>query len=232
MPNWTYNKLVLDGDANEIKNALDFVKSADSDFDFDKLIPAPKCIKDGPSLSGEYADDAVKYYKRAKSSSINAVQMWEEMGVPDYLKEKEAQYNREKEKLDSNEKKSWVDDMDKQSHSMSYSDMMKNYLTALQETGCVDWYTWNCKNWGVKWNASDVNIINDHCVSFYTPWDSPTPIFHALIKQFPSLYLEVESEFEDGYLMEATYYMDNGEVVAMEETTEIKDEYNDGEEEE
>jgi len=72
------------------------------------------------------------------------------------------------------------------------------------------WYDWNCRNWGVKWDASDVQVIDrdDNLVqySFATPWDKPFPVFIEMSKQFPDLDFTLTYEEEQGW---------GGEIDAM-----------------
>jgi len=42
MPNWCQNEIKIHGDENEIKKLKDFVKSSDSEFDFNNIKPMPK----------------------------------------------------------------------------------------------------------------------------------------------------------------------------------------------
>ena len=72
-----------------------------------------------------------------------------------------------------------------------------------------DWYTWNCDNWGTKWDRCDLEIIdNDEdtiCLSFETAWCPPEGI-HSKVKKILGdhasmtwFYEEPTGEFS-GYL--------------------------------
>ena len=65
------------------------------------------------------------------------------------------------------------------------------------------WYDWNIRNWGCKWDASDVEVFDrDNGVvdySFSTPWSIPEPVFHAMVKQFPTLQFTLVSCEEQGW---------------------------------
>jgi hypothetical protein len=41
MPNWCENSVRVNGDPKEVKEFIEFVKSDDSDFDFEKICPFP-----------------------------------------------------------------------------------------------------------------------------------------------------------------------------------------------
>lgn len=46
-----------------------------------------------------------------------------------------------------------------------------------------NWYDWNCKHWGTKWNAySSYLNENNNTVEFDTAWNSPIPVLDALAK--------------------------------------------------
>lgn len=47
-----------------------------------------------------------------------------------------------------------------------------------------NWYSWNCVNWGTKWNCyeSSVEIIDDEAyLRFLTAWSPPDPIMQKLV---------------------------------------------------
>lgn len=46
--------------------------------------------------------------------------------------------------------------------------------------GKNNWYDWNCKYWGTKWNAYWSHLEDDNIIIFDTAWSSPIPIFNAL----------------------------------------------------
>lgn len=62
---------------------------------------------------------------------------------------------------------------------------------ALEATGSDNWFDWRYSQWGVKWNAAHLAILNAEPelldLTFDTPWNSPEPIFHALAAQYPQL---------------------------------------------
>lgn len=62
-----------------------------------------------------------------------------------------------------------------------------------------NWYEWRHKFWGVKWNASDVDVERrgkNLYINFNTPWSPPRPIIEALRKQNPNLYMYFDYEVE------------------------------------
>lgn len=63
--------------------------------------------------------------------------------------------------------------------------------------GASDWYHWSIENWGTKWNASEVYVIDDCTVEFDTAWSTPAPVLQALSMMFPNTRVHVEYADED-----------------------------------
>lgn len=52
-----------------------------------------------------------------------------------------------------------------------------------------NWYDWNIKNWGTKWNCYESSIKDSSdgvVIEFYTAWSIPYPIIVALANQLKS----------------------------------------------
>ena len=50
-----------------------------------------------------------------------------------------------------------------------------------------NWGTWNCENWGTKWNAYDCKcevIDGKAVITFYTAWSVPYPVISAFANKF------------------------------------------------
>lgn len=70
-----------------------------------------------------------------------------------------------------------------------------------------NWYNWNNRVWGCKWDASNVEEetinINDetflHTYSFSTPWAPPIPVIDILAEQYPNVVITLEFEEEQGW---------------------------------
>lgn len=71
------------------------------------------------------------------------------------------------------------------------------------------WYDWNIRNWGVKWDASDVeaNTITPDELSyrFSTAWSIPHEAMLALSAQFVGVEFYLEYEEEQGWGGENLY---------------------------
>ena len=75
----------------------------------------------------------------------------------------------------------------------------------MMEYGADNWYDFSCLHWGTKWNAYEIEVIQNEehtlFVSFLTAWDSPRGIAER-IKRYceqHNLVLDwtAEHEFED-----------------------------------
>lgn len=61
----------------------------------------------------------------------------------------------------------------------------------------LNWYEWQCKFWGCKWDASDISVYNS-CIEFDTPWDAPIPVMEEICKVIPSVPFSWEFSEEQG----------------------------------
>jgi hypothetical protein len=82
----------------------------------------------------------------------------------------------------------------------------------INKYGADNWYDWNRKNWGTKWNSYDGDIDHDtNTIEFCTAWTLPDPIFAEMAKLYPDLHFHIETLEEGGFF---AGYIDikNGEV--------------------
>ena len=69
---------------------------------------------------------------------------------------------------------------------------------AFNATGYYDWYQWSLDNWGVKWDASNLQTkeLSDFHTIIYTfdsPWGTPEYFVVELSKLYPSCTFEMVS---------------------------------------
>jgi len=66
-----------------------------------------------------------------------------------------------------------------------------------------NWYDWNIRNWGTKWDACECRLIEDSgralTYEFNTAWSPAEKAFKAMVKQHPSLRFEFYNEEEQGW---------------------------------
>jgi hypothetical protein len=90
-----------------------------------------------------------------------------------------------------------------------------------------DWYAWNVRNWGTKWDVGvfdtdkypDTEIISEAddyiLYRMNTAWSPPYPAIQKLSEQYPELTVSLEYEEENGWGGEITFQ--NGEIVTQTE---------------
>lgn len=86
-----------------------------------------------------------------------------------------------------------------------------------------DWYNWNNRNWGSKWDATNPELVYDEpngenhvlVYNFDTPWGTPNPVLIELSRQFPSVLITNEYQEETGWGGETEFL--NGEELSESE---------------
>lgn len=82
-----------------------------------------------------------------------------------------------------------------------------------------NWYTWNIRNWGVKWDAgspelertSDKNLV----IRWESPWSIPVGALEAIVQKFPTLEFDGRSQEEQGW--GAEWFGQDGEFAITKE---------------
>jgi Ferredoxin-like domain in Api92-like protein len=88
---------------------------------------------------------------------------------------------------------------------------------ALQETGFLNWWEWQQKNWGVKWGDSSAHFTADPQdgpieIAFDTPWGPPCEGIQRISEQFDKLTF-VLGFSECGMCFVGAMRIANGELV-------------------
>ena len=82
-----------------------------------------------------------------------------------------------------------------------------------------DWYNFNVREWGTKWDARDVDLLEDDETylhyKFDTAWSPPTPAIEELSRQYPELEITLSYE-EEGEWGGEIEYLDGEEVSVTE----------------
>lgn len=102
---------------------------------------------------------------------------------------------------------------------------MAEFVRSMSEDN--DWYHWNCRNWGTKW---DVAVSNgdeyadtqlewtgdeDVLIRFNTAWSPVHQVLIKLSEQYPTLDFDYEYEEEQGWGGKAVFV--NGEEISSDE---------------
>lgn len=77
-------------------------------------------------------------------------------------------------------------------------------VQAYEEHGHSSWYSWSIANWGTKWNAYSLEIVEEDEgrleFTFDTAWSPPEPIFAALATRQELADLEITIKgFDEGW---------------------------------
>jgi hypothetical protein len=87
--------------------------------------------------------------------------------------------------------------------------------TLIEKYGADNWYKWNLANWGVKWDASEIELLDetatDLSLRFETPWGPPIEFYEKLKKDFPDINI-FSSYTEEGISFAGVYNSSTGDV--------------------
>jgi len=80
-----------------------------------------------------------------------------------------------------------------------------------------NWYNFNVREWGTKWDARDVDLLEDDETylhyKFDTAWSPPTEVIAKLAEQNPNLNITLEYREEQGWGGEIAFNGSTAEVV-------------------
>ena len=183
MPNHVFNRLQIKGRKESIDQFLAQMKTKDSDFDFNTIIPMPAELENAASPN---SNQCIAYLKL--SNPINSV------NTPEIKKLS---------------KKRWIKTFDRLlPHILTSIDMrnqidstappteeeIKNALVGqtaaelIAKYGYTDWYDWRIAHWDTKWNAYNIHIDTiTNEIHFSTAWTAPNKIINAIAQKYPDL---------------------------------------------
>lgn len=100
------------------------------------------------------------------------------------------------------------------------TNILDQYYTDADGTeGPNNWYNWNCRVWGVKWDCAEASVERESdekvAIQFQSPWSAPVGIFEALVQQYPTLHFEFHYEEEQGW--GGVFESKDGELVSVRE---------------
>jgi hypothetical protein len=199
MPNWVRTRLTFNGEQSRIDELKAFVKSETKDesgelhtnlFDFNKVVPMPEELNIESGSSGDWG---MRYLLLNAKHSF----LW------------------------TDDDRSFMERMEKQKEENpdrfnNDVELGKKYLNNISKYGHTTWYEWHCSNWGTKWNACEVDWVNDNQVEFETAWSFCFPIVEKLSKLFPDVAIEFSYADEDSGSNTGTGTIKNGEEIDCE----------------
>lgn len=213
MPNWITNRVTLHGaDQKEIDKVITFLRSKDSEVDFNKINPMPPEIRN--TEAGSRADYAWAYYHARKLGDFAEIDK-----MLDYEWVKREGIKTRDELLDSLlERHIECCKYDRLSERLfeEHEDIYKygEWLYNLDKKyGCHDWYEWSLMHWRVKWNACDARREGNILI-YETPWDGVPKLMLMVSEKFPEVVMDYEFADEDFGYNTARYTFVAGEVVA------------------
>jgi hypothetical protein len=199
MPNWVRTRLTFNGEQSRIDELKAFVKSETKDesgelhtnlFDFNKVVPMPEELNIESGSSGDWG---MRYLLLNAKSSF----LW------------------------TDDDRSFMERMEKQKEENpdrfnNDVELGKKYLNNISKYGHTTWYEWHCSNWGTKWNACEVEWVNDNQVEFETAWSFCFPIVEKLSQLFPDVAIEFSFADEDCGSNTGTGTIKDGEEIDCE----------------
>ena len=212
MPNWVTNRIILhNADQKEIDKVIGFLRSKDSEVDFNNIIPMPDELK--KTTSGTRSDYAWAYYQARGLGDFAEIDKmlgyaWvkrEGIKTRDDLLDSLLDSHIECCKYDNPSERLFE----------GYEDIYKygEWLYNLDKKyGYHEWYTWSCENWGTKWNACDARREGNILI-FETPWDGVPRLMLMVSDKFPQVVMDYEFADEDFGYNTARYTFVGGEVI-------------------
>ena len=188
MPNWVTNIIEVSGKKEDIDALMQRVRSEESGFDFNTLIPMPESLN---VTSGGSTPVAILYYiSNRLERPINEIRQHKFSSSAHLFSTLETEIARLRDGINNGYYKP----------DKLYADG-KVYVDNLEKYGAPTWYEWANKNWGTKWNACDVDVSRNSPTScsicFDTAWSLPEPIIIKLVEEYPQLDFDGKWADED-----------------------------------
>lgn len=78
-------------------------------------------------------------------------------------------------------------------------EILISLMRAFKETRYNHLNDWCNEHWGTKWNAYEIEKIDENSVKFKTAWAPPIKVYEALAQEFPTETMKFEWSDEDQY---------------------------------
>lgn len=186
MPNWCFNTVTIKG---KIKDIITKDEEGNDTFTFNSVIPMPPTLDMESGSSND--TDILMYMTNGCETSLD------QLSSEDYILLKTLASNMFAPSH-------WLESIWERCKKISKEDAPKHIKTGEQlvtnykKYGATTWYDWCIQNWGVKWDASCVDIISDDEIYFETPWAPPEEVLKALSLKFPDTLVVCDWEEEGG----------------------------------
>jgi len=198
MPNWVFNSLVVSGEQSELDKMVEQLNQP-----FVKHFPEHK-----------FENNEIVWVADEQHYDNPVFAFWNIVKPTDL----EAYYETDTFKGNKNIKVNEDGKMDGES-------FMQEFVRSMKED--QDWYHWNCRNWGTKWDVGVANgneypntikTVNDDgsiLYQFETAWSPVGEVLMKLSEQYPTLEFDYEYEEEQGWGGACTFL--GGEDIACDE---------------
>lgn len=193
VPNWTTNRVTINGPQADLKRLWDECTSEDM-LDFAKIIPYPEGFDHTlPSGSGDESYDLI--HGDAREWQRYAAYQW----MPEESRgSREAVIAEMAKRYAANQYTTLLRDT-----YPTYQSLADAYKRNIEVGGHKTWYEWCNQNWGTKWGAVDFNLETPPPfetgvleMTFNTAWAEPLQIFEALHARYPTLRIKYVAEHE------------------------------------
>ena len=184
MPNHITNVLRIsaysfeDAPVGYIDDILAAVRSDESPFDFERLVPMPPELK---ITSGSVTSNAIALVSDHEAKAMLSYPWVADAGV------------RTIAALRTWLRTRYIDHPEPGYATLD--DFLKRVLENKEKHGATDWYQWCIKHWGTKWNAYSVvagkTDDREATIHFETAWSPPLPVLDELSKLYPKADLRL-----------------------------------------
>lgn len=194
MPNHITNRLVIEGDKEEVAKVFDFLKADKPNedceialVDFNKIIQMPEDLDVSSSTEGE---DGQKYLLGMGGNVLEVHRYKQSEHYAKMVEMQEKNLNRFNACLD----------------------LGRRYLHNVANYGCTTWYEWRCRHWGTKWNAYEINKEADNIITFQTAWSGVPDLISRLGAMFPNVIIKYDYADENISCNVGSYIIDGDTV--------------------
>lgn len=97
-----------------------------------------------------------------------------------------------------------------------YISLGEKYAKNKLKYGYCAWYYWRIHNWGTKWNAYEIEQI-DNTIKFETAWATPIPVIRKLSEIFPTITIDHKFADEDIGNNCGHYVWIHGDIICKDE---------------
>lgn len=186
MPNWVKNRLTVYGSTEVLEKFERLVSSEKCCFDFMKIVTPPKELQQIEKCVENRVDSEISYIAYILKTENRLPDTLGKMHGVGYVLDNFF-YNSESKEDYRKQLRAILKDPDEMKRRRINLEIGKVVKKMMDEYGVPDWYEWNCKFWGTKWNSSDAELEYGYrklIYTFDTAWSDVMPLLKTLINNF------------------------------------------------